>query len=258
MLEYPSYQSYPNDWLLDSKTLTWNMELMGCYHQLIDHIWISGGRLEFSQANLKAIWKYRTRTQTLSKWNEIKCKFVLSTFDGITYITHKRIDKERKRLIQQRLKKQGAGRLGGLQKAENFSNAIAEIKPLPSPSITSSITPTVTREKENISPFFNDQPVKEYHPESMDIIHAWLKAIGGDITTARQLDLDRIDEYVRNPKYGPELVRKVLLEVLPVRPGSILAKLDFAASDKFHDESKKIDDIDYAAEYKAKKEAASG
>jgi len=86
------------------------------------------------------------------------------------------------------------------------------------------------RAKENIPPPSNP----EFHPDSMGVIQDWLDAIRCDITNARETDMTRIDEYVRNPKYGASVVRELLLKELPTRPGSILAKLDFAAADHHH------------------------
>lgn len=149
MLEFPSYQSYPNDWETDYETIDWDMEQMGAYHQLINKIWIESGEILLDFSKLSKIFRKKTEKSTVKLWKRIEKKFIFIEKDGETYIQHNRVNKERKRLQEQRLRKQEAGSLGGRKKAKNSSKAIAEIKPLPSlsssSSITSSITPSITK-----------------------------------------------------------------------------------------------------------------
>jgi len=147
MASTPSYQSYPADWLTDTETMAWSMEQMGCYRQLVDYLWLAEGRLKFSQESLKVIWRHRTRSQSLSRWIEIKSKFTLVDIDGVEYITNKRVDKEMQKQSEHRLSKSLAGKKGMESRYGKPNRAITEEKPVPNSSSSSSSSSSL---KDNI------------------------------------------------------------------------------------------------------------
>ena len=139
MANTPAFQYYPADLMSDPEVMFWDMEAMGCYWQMITYLWLNGGKFEYNIENLCKLFRKNHKKTAEKYWKKIEKKFELK--DGV--VTHKRVLKEMQKQAESRLRRQEAGRRGGLQKAENCSNAtentVAKLSPSSLPSSSTSV-----------------------------------------------------------------------------------------------------------------------
>jgi len=108
----PSFQYYPADMATDPEAMFWSMEQIGCYHAMIDYLWLNGGKIDGNSsdfpAKLRRIFRVSHRKKAQKLWENIVKKFIIE--DGIIY--HKRVTKEIQRQTETRVSRSEGGKKG--------------------------------------------------------------------------------------------------------------------------------------------------
>ena len=133
----PAFQYYPADLISDPDVMFWDMELLGCYWQMITYLWLNGGKFEFNVDKMRVLFSFKRNLRAVKSWNKIKEKFVLK--DG--YVSHKRVTEEIKKQSESRLKRKAAGVKGAGVRWKGDSNANGNAIPEPMPENGSSSSP---------------------------------------------------------------------------------------------------------------------
>jgi len=118
MTKSPAFQYYPDDMANDPQVQLWDMVQLGCYHQMLDYLWINGGKCEENIEIFRRIFRKNHKKISIKYWNNIKSKFKIE--NGI--ITHKRITKELQRQLDNRLRRSNAGKKGMAQRWGSDNN----------------------------------------------------------------------------------------------------------------------------------------
>ena len=111
---------YPSDMATDPIVRWWSMELLGCYHQMIDYLWQTGGECPENLEVISGLFRCKRKVTAQKLWNKIKVKFDI--VDG--QISHRRVTKELQKLETKRLARQEAGRKGADARWSEHGNAI--------------------------------------------------------------------------------------------------------------------------------------
>jgi len=134
----PAFQYYPADMATDPEVMFWDMEQMGCYHAMLDYLWLNGGKFDGNSSDFLAkiaqIFRVSHRKRAQKLWEKISKKFEKT--NGI--ISHKRTDKEMQRQAESRLRRQKAGKKGADKRWGPDSNAIFSGMAKNSPSSSTS------------------------------------------------------------------------------------------------------------------------
>lgn len=104
----PAFQYYPADMATDTIVRFWSMEELGCYHQIIDYLWLNGGLMSEDLTVISKLFRVKRRDKAEKMWSKIKVKFKIN--DGT--ITHKRVTAEMQRQAETRLARQESGKKG--------------------------------------------------------------------------------------------------------------------------------------------------
>jgi len=173
MLEYPSFQSYPNDWKNDAITSDWDIEMIGAYRELIDAIWLNNGEYPLVFSKLSIIFRQKTKKTTEKMWNKIKIKFFIVENDG-PQIHHKRVDEERQRLEANRLRSSNGGKKG-MAKRWNKDKGLIKNDKYTVP-ISDTVTSTPTKKK-----------TKRFTPPTHEQVSKYAKSIGFDLNVDKYM-----------------------------------------------------------------------
>ena len=99
MKNSPAFQYYPADMATDTEVMFWDMETLGCYHQMIDYLWLSGGKAEVNSELFCRLFRVKRRDKANLLWSKIEGKFEIIN----NIITHKRVTKEIQKQEEYRL-----------------------------------------------------------------------------------------------------------------------------------------------------------
>lgn len=175
MSNTPAFQYYPADMATDTEVMFWSMEQMGCYHAMIDYLWLNSGKIDGNSSDFPAklcrIFRVSHRKKAQKLWENISKKFQKT--NGI--ITHRRITKEMQRQADTRLTRQKAGKKGMENRWHGDNPAITEpiTKPItknnPSTPTSFSSSTTTLNPKEDIG-IDKENPDKDLELELQKII----------------------------------------------------------------------------------------
>ena len=94
MANSPAFQYYPADMAADPICMFWTMEQMGCYHAMIDYLWLNSGEISGNSSDFPAklcgIFRVSHQKRAQKLFENISKKF--DNDNGV--ITHRRVLKE--------------------------------------------------------------------------------------------------------------------------------------------------------------------
>jgi len=202
MANSPAFQYYPADMATDPICRFWTMEQMGCYHAMIDFLWLNSGKLEQNSsefpAKLCGIFRVSHQKRAQKLFENVSKKFDIT--DGL--ITHRRVTKEMQKQAQSRLKRSEAGKKGMKKRWEPDNSVIPETITNDNPSSsTSSSSSTSVKYSENSDEFrLADYLFKHIQRRKPDFkkpnIQSWAKNIDLMIRVDKRKP-DKIKEIVK-------------------------------------------------------------
>ena len=121
----PAFQFYPSDFLADSSVCYMDATERGVYIILLCHCWIDGS-IPADPKEIRRLARYNGRHWT-TVWDAVQRCFSAATTGVPGRLIQPRIERERQKQADYRLKRQLAGQRGGQQKASNrLASAIAK------------------------------------------------------------------------------------------------------------------------------------
>ena len=182
----PAFQFYPADYLSDMNVILMDNQQGGCYLKLMSHEWLAFGKGIPREVNDLAKLCGESEEKMAMLWEGIKKCFNPHPKDD-TKLIHPRLEKERKKINDNRKKRAKAGKQGANARWQTHSNRIA--KPMAkngsSSSITTSITTVVNKPKnldfiktaEEIITYLNTKANRNYRftDKSVSLITSRLK-----------------------------------------------------------------------------------
>jgi len=134
MANTPAFQYYPADLFSDPDVMFWDMEMLGCYWQMITYLWLNGGLMESKPELIRDLFRTKRRDKAEKMWSKIKVKFQIN--DGI--ITHKRVLEEMQKQTEWRLKSSLGGKKSAKIRAEKSKGGCEVVENITQPKGNSS------------------------------------------------------------------------------------------------------------------------
>jgi uncharacterized protein YdaU (DUF1376 family) len=123
----PAFQFYPKDWLSDPNVLAMTHTQRGIYVDLLAHLWLAQ-RMQRSEPFLARILGLRP-SEFARHWSALAPCFRVVTVDGVDYIEHPRLEKERQKQQQFRTATSERGKRGAAARWQGHASSIAQALP---------------------------------------------------------------------------------------------------------------------------------
>jgi uncharacterized protein YdaU (DUF1376 family) len=119
----PAFQFYPKDWLSDAEVRAMTPAQRGIYIDLLAHLWTEQ-RLPLDPTKLARLLGLRQINFSHHYWPVLAPRFETLSLEGVTYLTHKRLDEERAKQLTWREKSAAGGRKSAAGRAKGGSGLV--------------------------------------------------------------------------------------------------------------------------------------